>query len=94
ELVVRPPATRLLRADVPEWPGFMSGRYLYQFNMYVFDYKQDKWQTKTFRMASSRLYSRTSGEAAIRQWWSESGFRKEVELATVRITEVWKSSKA
>lgn len=94
KLVVQPPATRILKADVPEWPGFMSGRYLYQFDMYVWDYKEDKWKTKTFRMSSSRLYNKGRAEEQIRSWWSESGFNKEVELATVRVTEVWKSPTA
>ena len=94
KLAIDPVTTRILRADVPAWPGFLSGRYLYQFDMRVFDYKTDKWRTKTFRMSSTKLYrTKELGAEAVRSWWAESGFRKEVELATVHITEIWKSPK-
>lgn len=88
---LRPPTKRPLKADVPVWPGFVSRRYLYSFTMNVYDYKQEIWRDKSFRMTGERLYSPASAERRFRDWWSESGFSTEVDLNSVRYETVWKS---
>lgn len=86
-----PPTKRPLKADVPVWPGFVSHRYLYSFTMNVYDYKQEIWREKEFRMSGERLYSPASAESLFRDWWAESGFSTDVDLASARYETVWKS---
>jgi len=86
-----PPTKRPLKADVPVWPGFVSRRYLYSFTMNVYDYRQEIWRDKSFRMTGERLYSPASAERQFRDWWSSSGFSAEVDLESVRYETVWKS---
>jgi len=89
-----PPTKRPLKADVPVWPGFVSRRYLYQFTMNVYDYKQEIWIEKPFRMTSERLYSPASSEMLFREWGSGTGLFKDVDWSTVRYEAVWKSKYA
>lgn len=85
------PTTRPLKAAIPEWPGFMARRYLYQFTMNVYDYRADKWTVEPFRWSSNRIYSRSGAEREIRNWWRESGFSEDVNLRSVHFTAVWKN---
>lgn len=86
------PAVRPLKAAIPEWPGFMTRRYLYQFTMNVYDYRKDVWRQQPFRWSSNRIYSKTGAEREIRAWWRESGFSTEVDLDTVHFEAVWKNA--
>jgi len=86
------PSVRPLKAAIPEWPGFMSRRYLYQFTMNVYDYKKDVWQQQPFRWSSNTIYSKTGAEREIRAWWRESGFSTEVDLDTLHFSAVWKNA--
>lgn len=89
-----PPTKRPLKADVPVWPGFIARRYMYQFTMNVYDYRQEIWKVKPFRMTSERLYSPASAERVFRDWWTEGGFSTDVDLLTAHYDTVWKSELA
>jgi len=85
------PTARPLKAVIPEWPGFMSRRYLYEFTMKVHDYKSDQWIDEPYRWSSNRIYSKTGAEREITNWWRESGFSKDVDLSSVHFKAVWKN---
>lgn len=86
------PTVRPLKAAIPEWPGFMTRRYLYQFTMNVYDYKKEVWRQQPYRWSSNQIYSKSGAEREIRAWWRESGFSAEVDLDTVHFEAVWKNA--
>lgn len=86
------PTVRPLKAAIPEWPGFMTRRYLYQFTMNVYDYKKKVWRENPYRWSSNRIYSKSGAEREIRAWWRESGFSEDVDLASVHFDSVWKNA--
>jgi len=86
------PAVRPLKAAIPEWPGFMARRYLYQFTVNVYDYKKEAWRVHPFRWSSNQIYSKSGAEREIRNWWRESGFPEDVDLASVHFEAVWKNA--
>ena len=91
-IAVAPPTVRPPKAFIPEWPGFMTRRYLYDFTMNVYDYRTDSWDVKPFRWSSNRIYSKTGAEDQIRNWWRESGFSTDVDLASIHFDAVWKNA--
>ena len=87
-----PPTKRPLKAAIPDWPGFMSRRYLYEYTVNVHDYRLDKWNVRPFRFSANQIYSRSGAEDRIRNWWREAGLAENADLSTLHFEAVWKSS--